>query len=309
MILALPAQLSEQLAPLSAAFVLAQSSDPTSSGTAIAQSLTEITASKLIRAAISLLCAYIALQAIRFLTDWASERVPRRFRLAIKQSVPFLKGFVLTLSVVYILQIFIRLNETDLFALTGTIAVALGFAFKDYVSSVLAGIITLFEGPFRVGDRVTIGQTYGEVVDYGLRGVRIQTPDDNIVTIPHNVAWTESLSNSNSGQLEAQVVTTFYLAHQVNPSIAIQILYQAAYSSRYTQLKLPVSVIVREQPWATEFQLKAYPMDARDEFEYQTDLIVRAKQAIAAHGLSYPRVGGLAESIAEDPSKLLESEE
>lgn len=289
-----------QFTLVSSLVILAQGSDSAADGgQSITEFLTDITFPKLIRAALSLLLSYATFQSIRLITDWSSERVPRRFRLAIKQSVPFLKGLVLTLTVVYILRLFIRLNETDILALTGTIAVALGFAFKDYVSSVFAGIITLFEGPFRVGDRVKIGEAYGEVVDYGLRSVRIKTPDDNTVTIPHNIAWTEALSNANSGQLEAQVVTTFYLAHQVNPSVVMTILYQAAYSSRYTQLKLPVTVLVQQQPWATEFKLKAYPMDARDEFIYQTDLIVRAKRAIADRNLPYPQFGDLPEGSAD----------
>ena len=264
--------------------------------------LADITTFKLIRATISIAAAYTLLWALRVIINKVSERVPRRFRLAIKQSTPFLKALVLTLLVIYLLQLFVQLSSTNVLALTGTVAVALGFAFKDYVSSLFAGIITLFEGPYRVGDRVKIGDTYGEVVDYGLRGVRIRTPDDNTVTIPHNIAWTESLSNANSGQLEAQVVTDFYFAHDVNTDKVLQILYQAAYSSRYTQLKLPVVVIIEEQPWATRFKLKAYPMDARDEFVYKTDLIYRAKQAFARQKLAYPQMAGFAAEQGNGPA-------
>jgi small-conductance mechanosensitive channel len=268
---------------------LAQTND---SGANLRDFIADITTFKLIRAALGILLAYAALWVLRVTIDKISERVPRRFRLTIKQSVPFLKALVLTVVFLYLVRLFIRLSETDLLALTGTVAVALGFAFKDYVSSLFAGIVTLFEGPYRVGDRVKISDTYGEVVDYGLREVRIRTPDDSIVSIPHNIAWTESLSNANSGQLEAQVVTDFYFAHDVNAEKVLQILYQAAYSSRYTQLKLPVVVIMEEQPWATRFKLKAYPMDARDEFVYKTDLIFRAKQAFARQKLAYPQMAG-----------------
>jgi small-conductance mechanosensitive channel len=252
--------------------------------------LADITAIKLLRAVLAIAGAYTAIWGLRVLVDKISERVPRRFRLAIKQSMPFLKALVLVLVVIYLSRLFIRLSSTDLLALTGTIAVALGFAFKDYVSSIFAGIVTLFEGPYRVGDRVKIGDTYGEVVDYGLRDVRIKTPDDNLVSIPHSIAWTESLANANSGDLEAQVVTDFYFDHAVDTDKVLQILYQAAYSSRYTQLKLPVVVTMEEKPWATQFKLKAYPMDARDEFIYKTDLTLRAKQAFARQRLAYPSV-------------------
>ncbi|TVP65938.1 MAG: mechanosensitive ion channel family protein [Nodularia sp. (in: Bacteria)] len=250
--------------------------------------LTEITVYKIIKALLSVFVAYGIAATFQSFVNWLSERVARRFRLTIKQSVPFWKGLILIVTVVYLLNLFLNLSESNLLALTGTIAVGLGFAFKDYVSSIIAGVVTLFEAPYRVGDRIRIGEHYGEVIGYGLRGLRLQTPDDNVVTIPHNKTWTDAISNANSGELEAQVVTKFYLDHSVDFDKVIRILYQAAYSSRYTQLKLPVVVIMEELPWSTHFQLKSYPMDARDEFMYQTDLMRRAKQAFAKHGLSYP---------------------
>ncbi|MGB5596471.1 MAG: mechanosensitive ion channel family protein, partial [Crocosphaera sp.] len=170
----------------------------------------------------------------------------------------------------------------------GTVAVALGFAFKDYASSLIAGIVALFESPYQVGDRVKIGDYYGEITNYGLRGIIIKTPNDNLVTIPHNKIWTEAISNANKGSIEAQTVVDFYLAHAVDVERVTQILYQVAHTSKYTQLRLPILVVMEEKPWGTHFKLKCYPFDARDEFIYQTDLIKRAKQAFEQHGISYP---------------------
>ncbi|MGF1461250.1 MAG: mechanosensitive ion channel family protein [Leptolyngbyaceae cyanobacterium] len=243
-----------------------------------------------IQAVIVIVIAYGLLLAIKNATSGISEKVPRRFRLVIKQSVPFLKAAVLIIASARIAQLFVNLTGSNLIALTGTIAVALGFAFKDYVSSVIAGIVTLFEGSLRVGDRVRVGDHYGEVVAYGLREFRLRTPTDDAVTIPHNIAWTEPIANANSGHLEAQVVTDFYFSHQADIELVVRLLYQAAYSSRYTQLKLPVVVIVLEKPWATHLKLKAYPMDARDEFVYKTDLAIQVKRACARHQIAYPRV-------------------
>jgi small-conductance mechanosensitive channel len=254
------------------------------------QALADITIRKIFYGVVAIAIAYGSMSGIQWLTTWASERVPRRFRLLIKQSLPFWKGLILLITIGYLLTLFLNLSEINLFALTGTIAVALGFAFKDYVSSIIAGVVALFEAPYRVGDRIQIEDHYGEVVGYGLRGIKLQTPDDNTVMIPHNKTWTEAVSNANSGELEAQVATNFYFAHDVDVERVMQILYQAAYSSKYTQLKLPIVVVMAEKPWGTQFKLRSYPMDARDEFVYQTDLIRRAKQAFARHSLSYPQL-------------------
>lgn len=252
--------------------------------------LREITVSKIFRTLIAIVVAYSLSAIIEYITNWISERVPRRFRLLIKQSVPFWKGLILVITISYLLSLFLNLSQNNLLALTGTISVALGFAFKDYISSIIAGVVALFEAPYRVGDRVKIEDHYGEVVGYGLRGIRLKTPDDNLITIPHSKTWTEAISNANSGELEAQVVTNFYFDHNVDVEKVIHILYQAAYSSKYTQLKLPILVVMEEEIWGTRFKLRCYPMDARDEFVYKTDLIRRAKQAFAQYNLPYPKI-------------------
>ncbi len=264
------------------------------------QFLTNITPQKILYGVLAILVAYGSIYLIQAIANWISERVPRRFRLITKQSIPFWKALILVITASYLANLFLKLSESNLVAVTGTIAVALGFAFKDYASSVIAGVIALFEAPYRVGDRVKVADHYGEVVSYGLRAIQIQTPDDNLITIPHNKTWTEPISNANSGELEAQVATDFYFSHEVDVEKVIQILYQAAYSSKYTQLKLPIVVVLQEKIWGTQFKLRCYPIDARDEFIYKTDLIRRAKAAFAYEKLSYPNI--LQSNITEEDS-------
>jgi small-conductance mechanosensitive channel len=270
--------------------------------------LTDITVRKIIRAILILMGAYASMALIQAITNRVAEHVPRRFRLLIKQSLPFWKGLILILSLSYLVDLFIDLSEANILALTGTVAVALGFAFKDYVSSIIAGVVALFETPYQVGDRVEIENYYGEVVSYGLRGIRLRTPDDDTVTIPHNKTWTEAIANANSGSLEAQVVTNLYFDHRVDVEQVIKILYQAAYSSKYIQLKLPIVVVMEEHIWGTQFKLRAYPMDARNEFVYKTDILRRAKQAFARQGLPYPTLINALHREQDAMEELLEDE-
>lgn len=277
---------------LKSLILLANSASDAASETAedAQELITEITTWKITQAILVLGVAYLGILIIDKSISWLSERVDREWRLRIKQSLPFLRTFVLTIAIAILLNLFINLSRNNVLALTGTVSVALGFAFKDYVSSVIAGLIGLFESPYRVGDRIQIEEHYGEVTSYGLRGIRLQTPDDNRVSIPHNKIWTTAISNANTGQLEAQVVTKFHLAHEVDIELVIRILERVAYTSKYTQLKLPILVVVEEKPWGKLFELKSYPMDARAEFIYKTDLIKRANRVFSKYNLAYPRM-------------------
>ena len=252
--------------------------------------VSKITTGKVAQALFILLATYLILRLLDILVNWLSEKIAKAWRLRVKQFLPFLRMMVLTSAIVILMNLFLNLSKENILAVTGTVAVALGFAFKDYASSIIAGIVGLFESPYGVGDRIKIGDYYGEVIAYGIRSVRIQTPDDNTITIPHNKIWTEAISNANAGALEAQVVTKFYFAHDVDTAAIEKILYRVAQTSKYTHLQLPIVVIIEEKPWGSVFKLKCYPLDARDEFVYQTDLIRRAKQAFSKHQFAYPRV-------------------
>lgn len=254
----------------------------------VSKIVSEITIGKIIQAGVIVVICYAGLWAIDQLINWLSEKVPLKFRLNVKQSLPFWRAFLFGLTGFLLINLFLNLSPRNLLAVTGTVAVAFGFAFKDYASSLIAGIIALFESPYQVGDRIKIGDHYGEVVSYGLRGIIIKTPDDNLVTIPHNKIWTEAISNANKGNVEAQTIVDFYLAHAIDVELVTQILYRVAYTSKYTQLKLPILVVIEEKPWGSHFKLKCYSIDARDEFIYQTDLVKRAKQAFAQYGVLYP---------------------
>ena len=273
-------------------YLLAQSASETVEETK--DIVSKITTGKVAQALFILLAAYLSLKLLDKLVIWLSEKIAKEWRLKVKQFLPFLRMLVLTATSVVLMNLFLNLSKENILAITGTVAVALGFAFKDYASSIIAGIVGLFESPYGVGDRIKIGEHYGEVISYGLRSLTIQTPDDNTVVIPHNKIWTEAVSNANGGALEAQVVTKFYFAHQIDVNLVRKILYRTAQTSKYTALKLPITVVIEEKPWGTMFKLKSYPLDARDEFIYQTDLVVRAKQAFAKHQLNYPDLSAIA---------------
>lgn len=259
------------------------------------QILSKITGTKIIQAVFILIVAYGTIKLVDWLVIYLSEKAARHSRLRIKQFQPLVRTFVMTVTVILLMNLFLNLSRENVLAVTGTVAVALGFAFKDYASSIIAGIVGLFEAPYRVGDRISIDDEYGEVISYGLRGIRVRTPSDNIVTVPHNYIWTNSVSNANMGELEAQVLTEFYLAHEANPEQVENILYRIAYTSKYTHLQLPIIVVMSEHSWGSLFKLRAYPLDARDEFAYKTDLTVRAKKEFAKRNIPYPKRFDLAE--------------
>jgi small conductance mechanosensitive channel len=76
-------------------------------------------------------------------------------------------------------------------------------------------------------------------------------------------------------------VAHFYVAPEHDGQKVLDVLRDVALTSPFVQLDRPVAVVAAEQPWATHYQLKAYPLDGREQFAFLTDLTVRGKEALA----------------------------
>lgn len=233
------------------------------------------------------------------LVEWALPRVagvlPGRLRIGLLPLVPVLRLLVALLALLLIVPEVIEPTFSNLIALFGAAGIALGFAFKDYASSLIAGVVALSEQPYRQGDWVEIGGRYGEVRAMGMRALTLVTPDDDAVTVPHMKLWTDAVSNANDGARTLMVVTDFYLAPDHDAAAVRRRLEEVALTSCYLDHARPRLVVLVEEPWGTHYRLRAYPFDARDQFLFQSDLTVRGKEALTALGCRFAAAPALPE--------------
>jgi small-conductance mechanosensitive channel len=80
----------------------------------------------------------------------------------------------------------------------GLTGFALGFALKDVLSNVLAGILILFYHPFHYQDRVSVAGFEGRVVDVDLRYTTLDAEDRRIL-IPNATLFTNAISVMRPG--------------------------------------------------------------------------------------------------------------
>ncbi|KQI68961.1 mechanosensitive ion channel protein MscS [Loktanella sp. 3ANDIMAR09] len=81
----------------------------------------------------------------------------------------------------------------DLLAGLGVGSVAIGFAFKDILQNMLAGILILLRQPFEVGDQIISGGHEGTVERIETRATLIKTYDGRRVVIPNADIYTDSV--------------------------------------------------------------------------------------------------------------------
>jgi small-conductance mechanosensitive channel len=216
----------------------------------------------------------------------------RGWRIRLKQGSAVLRFVILVGTALFVVSTLIQLTDETMLAIGGSIAVAVGFALKDLLASLLAGLIVLFDRPFQVGDRVYVGDVYGEVTEIGLRTTRIVTLDDSRVSIPNNLFLTDTVSSANGGALDQMCVFRFLLATDQDYATAKRIVYEAAVTSRFAYLRKPVLVNLKEAPVegmdaviAFHITCKAYVIDGRFEIAFATDVHERVKRAFGEAGI------------------------
>ena len=105
---------------------------------------------------------------------------------------------------VAIVIIFYIFGVTDvLYAfLTGgaILGFAIGYASKDVISNMLAGILIALDRPFKIGDKVKISGIEGDVIDIKLRTTEIKTPESVMVLIPNSKVLSGAIYNYTDGK-------------------------------------------------------------------------------------------------------------
>ena len=244
----------------------------------------------------SLLVIIAAWLLLRFL-DSLVENLGKIFaerRLLLQKLSAFFRFGVYLVTILTVILLSFEISREVLAILGGTAAVAMGFALKDLVASIVAGVMIMLDRPFQVGDRVNFGGQYGDITAIGLRSVKLQTLDDNTVTIPNNMFLSQITSCGNYGALDMQVVVDFHIGVDQDVKLARRLVREATATSRYVYLSKPIVVLVTQviidHYIAMQLRLKAYVLDTKFEKELVSDVTMRVLEAFEAKGIQPPAI-------------------
>ena len=237
-------------------------------------------------------------QIVRRLVPFITSRVRPHSRFYLLPWVPLLRLAIILTATGLIVPLVIIPTRENVLILLGAVALALGFVLKDYVSCFFAGFVLLAERAYRVGDWVQIGSTYGEVVELGLRTVKLRTADANDVSIPHSLLWDKPLINATGGSKHILCAVHFFVRPDPCCTNVREALLAVAGASAYLLEGRPVVVVVKNEPFGLHYKVKAYAQDARDQFLFVADITERGN--LALHGLGLTLVTASLSVAAND---------
>jgi len=243
---------------------------------------------KVLNTLLILIITYFINKYVTIILDNLSERAAN-YRLFIKRLSPISRIFIWSMSIYIIIAGVIVPPFETVLTIAASVGIAVGFASQDILRNIFGGIMIILDRPFQVGDKIQVRDYYGEVQSIGLRSSRIVTPDDSVVSIPNGDIMNQAVSNSNSSALDCQVVAEIFLPATTDVARVKEIARKAVYSSSFSFLNKPVTVIVlnemHDKKFVMKLRVKAYVLDIRYEFMFKSDMTEMILQECNKQGL------------------------
>ena len=190
------------------------------------------------------------------------------------------RALVVIIAVTVILSNY-GINITFILAVLAALVISLLIAGQDMLSDMIYGFILLFDKPFAVGDRIEIKElnTWGDVVEIGVRTTRICTRDNRLVVYPNSIIGRSQIINYSepNAQLRAQI--DFDLAYGEDPIRVEAVIGKAVRSVEGVVLDKPIDVLLKKvSKSGLTFQLRWWQQDYQDG-RYSADKVLRAVYA------------------------------
>ena len=199
--------------------------------------------SGLIPALLIAILTYICIRLTkRFLDRFAEANT--RYRLLSKQLSVFLQFIILFAGGFFAVSKLLAVSQDGMSLFIGLAAFGLSWASKDLFASLMAGLTLLIDRPFQVGDRITFAGHYGEVVEIGLRSVRVVDLDDNDIDSQQLFGFSRILCECRESRSDVRV--SFFIGCNEDFSIAERVIRESVVASRYMFWQKPVVVHMKE---------------------------------------------------------------
>jgi len=180
------------------------------------------------------------------------------------------------------------INTTSLVASLGVAGLTLGFAARETLANVIAGLFIYWDRPFVIDDLVEIGDHYGRVDRITMRSTRVVTPDGRMLAIPNATAVDSVVASyTNFPHLRADISLTV----GVNENLGkVRRLLLEMVEEREGVLEQPEpSVVVRDLgDYAVTMTLMAWIDDERHHLAEKARLREQAFETLRSAGVDMP---------------------
>jgi small-conductance mechanosensitive channel len=139
-------------------------------------------------------------------------------------------------------------NITGFAVFLGIIGLALSLAGRDILADIISGAIILIDRPYRIGDRLELPSidSWGDVVDIGMRSTRVVTVDNRMVVVPNSQIGKDQIVNYSYPEPSYYDQVDIVVAYDNDPEQVGQLLVDTVRSVEGVQKERDIDALLME---------------------------------------------------------------
>ena len=227
-------------------------------------------------------------------------------------------GFIIYAIAIIMAMDKLGINVMPFIAGAGVAGVAIGFAAKDTLSNLIAGVLLIIDRPFEIGDRIEVwsapkgSATWGDVVDIGLRATRIKTTDNIVIIIPNNEVMLRDIINYTAINSKIRVRVNIGISYEADLKKAKSLIIEVAESMPWASADpKPVVVVNNFGDSSVDLQLRVWIDNARKRIHTISYVTDQVKEVFDREGIEIPypkRDINITYGAGNDPTQIQNSE-
>jgi small-conductance mechanosensitive channel len=218
-------------------------------------------------------------RAVRAATRLDTGELSRETRTRLRLIRRLLFLAIILIGVALALSQFASIKRfaTGVLASTAVLGIIIGFAARQVIANLVAGVVVAFTQPIRIGDLVSIGDdVHGRVVDITLTYTSVDTGDGSQIVVPNERVTTDSVVNHSAGNPSAPITVDVWLRPDADVEAARKSLEHGEVTSAH---------LMELTPEGARLQVKAAVDAGADREAHETELRERAQAVLRDAGL------------------------
>jgi small-conductance mechanosensitive channel len=184
---------------------------------------------------------------------------------------------------------FVGIDLSGLAVIFGLLSVGIGFGLQNVTSNFVAGLILLFERPIKVGDRVTVGGTEGDVIAINMRSTTINSLNNISIIVPNSEFISSQVVNWSHRDLKVRLDIDVGVSYQSDLDTVLRSLEEVGREHKGTMDDPAPQVLLMEfgdSSW--NMQLRVWLTDARYWYRTRSELNCAIVRKFRENGVEIP---------------------
>ena len=199
------------------------------------------------------------------------------------------KYMILTVGVLIAFNQGLGADLTSIAVIFTALSVGIGFGLQYLAADIASGFILLFERPLRVGDRITIEDSEGDVQAINLRTTVVTTNDRIAIIVPNSKLVSQRVINWSYGDPRARISIPVGVADDSDIELVTDTLLEAAEGVEKVLTDPPPRVqFLKFGEYSLDFRLLVWTNEPRRNVQIRSDINYRIARLFRERNIRIP---------------------